>query len=410
VNRSLTIVLLLALLPIATSAQAAGLTLREQSAVAQGRALAVVAKLDDPSTGFFNPAGIAFLEGFQAQVNATTIIPGFTWQDPAGVEEDVSLVDPTLVVPAVHITARLMDKVAVGLSVTVPYGLTLKYPDDWVGNKFVQETELVVPLINPNVSFQVADGVAIAIGAFVAPSSVKIVRPTVTLDASGVGVGGSFGVQAHLDNLHLGLAYQSRFKLPMEGTADNVDDELDGPVTSDITLPDVATLGVGYDLSEQLYAEFDVNYTGWSTIDELAMKFPDMPFLDNFKAAPQNPAPLNWEDSLCYRLGFEWKAPTGWVARLGGGYDLSPATDKTTMTPMVPDANRTFFTVGAGFDVADWHFDTAYLFTLFDKAEVSSEEHVDGFGQKYENTAHLISVAITWAGLGDERTDEGDLP
>ncbi|MBD90969.1 MAG: hypothetical protein CL940_11570 [Deltaproteobacteria bacterium] len=398
------LVLLVALSP---QARSAGLTLREHSAVAQSRALAVAAKLEDPSTAFFNPAGIAFLEGIQAQVSGTLVIPDFAWQDPTGALDAVPLQDPELVLPAVYLTARLLDEVAVGLSANVPYGLILNYPTGWAdgdGATLVESAELVIPMINSNVSFKVAPGVAVAIGAFVSPSSVTIKRPTVTLQGDAVGVGGTFGVQAHVDRLHLGLAYQSRFKLGIEGTAafQGALAEAFGeqPVISNIIMPDVASVGIGYDLTEKLYVEADVNYTGWGSIKELDIQFPEEPLLNgNPIIKPQNPAPLNWEDALCYRLGAQWSDPAGWSLRLGGGYDGTPAVDDTTITPLVPDGNRIFFTAGAGMKLGDYQVDAAYLYAKFDTREVSSEDHVDGFGQKYESSAQLVTLSVTWAGM-----------
>ena len=406
------LVALVLLMGVSTSALGAGLTLREHSAVAQGRALAVAAKLDDPSTAFFNPAGMAFLDGLQAQVSGTMVVPGFEWQDPTGEEEPVELVDPTLVLPAAYLTARLMDEVAVGLSANVPYGLVLEYPKGWPGSKFLETAELIIPIINSNVSFKVSDGVAIAIGAFVSPSSVRIARPTVTLAGTATGVGGTFGVQAHLGRLHLGVSYQSRFKLGFEGDAAFIAafEEAfgDPPVVANIIMPDVANLGVGYDLTERLYIEADLTYTGWGTIDELAIEFPaEFPALTQSTIAPRNPSPLNWENALCYRLGMQWSSPAGWSARLGGGYDLTPAVDDETITPLVPDGNRVYFTAGAGMELGDWQLDVAYLMALFDAREVSSEDHIDGFGQKYESTAQLLTLSLRWSGLGDERQREG---
>ena len=59
-NRALCVLMLLVAAVLAPTAHSAGLTLREHSAVAQSRGLAVTAKLDDPSTVCYNPAGMAF--------------------------------------------------------------------------------------------------------------------------------------------------------------------------------------------------------------------------------------------------------------------------------------------------------------------------------------------------------------
>ena len=56
--------------------------------------------------------------------------------------------------------------------------------------------------------------------------------------------------------------------------------------------------------------------------------------------------------------------------------------------------------------LGDFHVDAAYLYALFDKREVSSDDHVDGFGQKYELDAQLVTLSVSWAGMKDERPTE----
>ena len=54
-------------------AWAAGFYLGEQDSVASARSLAVTAKLEEPSTLFFNPAGLTFLDGLQASIAASEL-------------------------------------------------------------------------------------------------------------------------------------------------------------------------------------------------------------------------------------------------------------------------------------------------------------------------------------------------
>ena len=58
-----------------SSAQAGAFSIFEHGARAMGRASAFVAAPDDPSAIFFNPAGLAYLEGTQAYLGATLIVP-----------------------------------------------------------------------------------------------------------------------------------------------------------------------------------------------------------------------------------------------------------------------------------------------------------------------------------------------
>ena len=53
--------------------------------------------------------------------------------------------------------------------------------------------------------------------------------------------------------------------------------------------------------------------------------------------------------------------------------------------------------------LGDVNLDLAYLYAMFDTREVSAEDHVDGFGQKYESSAQLVTLSVSWAGMQDDR-------
>ena len=121
-----------------------------------GRAFAgSVAAADDPSTIFYNPAGLTRLFegdqdgfGFIGSSGANLIIPrsklnnqGSTAATPAtgGAaipypgENAKDPADPA-VVPNLYVAQRLyQNRLAVGLGVTEPFGLSGKYDNDWFG-------------------------------------------------------------------------------------------------------------------------------------------------------------------------------------------------------------------------------------------------------------------------------------
>ena len=69
----------------------------------------------------------------------------------------------------------------------------------------------------------------------------------------------------------------------------------------------------------------------------------------------------NWENSFLYRLGAEYKMDM-LTLRAGVIYDGTPQITPS-VEPMLPDANRTEFTVGASYMVSDMiTVDAAYQF------------------------------------------------
>ena len=118
---SVAVVLLLALAVLSASlvpskATASGLELREQGAIAISRADAVTARLDDPSTVYFNPAGMAFLDGLQITAGVTVVFGDFNYSDPLGTGATAGNTNSAVTPPHLYVTGRINDTFALGLS------------------------------------------------------------------------------------------------------------------------------------------------------------------------------------------------------------------------------------------------------------------------------------------------------
>ena len=68
-------------------AHGAGYAVNERSALASGRLNAVTAKLREPGTLFYNPAGLADLSGLQLSVGGQIIVGTQNYEDPEGERE-----------------------------------------------------------------------------------------------------------------------------------------------------------------------------------------------------------------------------------------------------------------------------------------------------------------------------------
>ncbi|MBM4372437.1 MAG: outer membrane protein transport protein [Deltaproteobacteria bacterium] len=443
------VVLLPALLLAAPGARGGGIELQEMSAAAQGRVLAVKARLEDASTLFYNPAGLAFLRGFQVQAGDTLVFPVFTARGPrdAAPGEEWGPVSTTNVLAAPpHAYASWGGAVggghAVGAAVGVnfPFGMAMTWPDDFPGRHLIAGSNLQIPEILAGVAWSPLPQLSVGAALVVSPAQVWLRRflgpefglvgddgapipdATVAMAGSGVGVGAAAGIQARpIRGLYLGLSYRSRIRLDMTGdahfTLPGLTDRSgfpDQPVETAFQLPDIVSLGVGYQILEAWYAELDVEYTFWSLFEEIPLDFPDDATGSLSQAIPQD-----WRNTVTVRFGNEVRlgARREWAVRAGGGFDQTPVTPRY-LSPMLPDSDRIFVGVGGGYTFAfGLGLDVAYLHTFFLPRAARGHACVEGstesacarpyddagnvpavgnaFPARYASDAHLLALTVS---------------
>src|ERR1700755_1206682 len=127
----------------ATPALAAGYGLREQSTEAMCEAYAG-APATGSDAGFlaYNPAAAGATQGGDFAISAVSIMPGssatYTTANtaagtPAGGNAKPKDFIRNAIIPDIAIRQRLDDRWSVGLSVSVPWGLSTRYPSGWSG-------------------------------------------------------------------------------------------------------------------------------------------------------------------------------------------------------------------------------------------------------------------------------------
>ena len=130
------------------SAFASSFALIEQSVSSMGTAYAKgSAGLDDASTIYFNPAGMARLHGSHLSGGLHIINSNTDFKGSAEYREDIPFgiggssidgkkkddLDLTAAVPSGYLSHQYSDKVWFGLGINVPFGLETDYSDGWVG-------------------------------------------------------------------------------------------------------------------------------------------------------------------------------------------------------------------------------------------------------------------------------------
>ena len=147
---------------IAAQAHASGYHFGTQSVSSQATANSSAAEAADPSTIFYNPAGLTKLEGTQATINLNLVIPsidsydqkGYYPYDAKGTKVEGSKgevikgssnnsIDPGLTfAPHAYASHQINDRVSVGLGVFVPFGSGTEYERDSVLRYNVNELGL----------------------------------------------------------------------------------------------------------------------------------------------------------------------------------------------------------------------------------------------------------------------------
>jgi long-chain fatty acid transport protein len=191
-------------------------------------------------------------------------------------------------------------------------------------------------------------------------------------------MGGNFGITIEpIDGFSIGARYLTRVKLDYEGDADFeavstgltlpagnpfgvpggtpmdalVLAELgdggqmgDQAVTTSITMPDQATVGVAIDVSPALMMLVDYQWMGWSVFNTLELTF----------ANQTEPRLVHeeYEDTHGIRVGFDWHGSDNLAVRGGYLYHKGAAPPQT-VTPLLPEGARNEFTGGFGIKLTD---------------------------------------------------------
>lgn len=377
-----------------------GLGVYEHSACMSGRNGAGVADpCDDASAVFFNPAGLAFgRTGVAVGISGVRTSNTFTYDNTAAVAKRGP---ETIPVPNGYAAIRLGERWAAGLGVWAPYGLALKWPLSFEGRYSGYDNSLRAVYVQPTVAYQLVPGrLALGAGLDVVRGSVEIHR---RLDLAGQRVtgtpytfgqlglaprstdfadvaleGDAWGATTHVgaalrvtDRLSVGARWMHRVRLsyddgiatftqvatnltlaagnPLNLPAGTPIDALLAPqfatggalvkqtVTTKITFPEMVVVGVAFRPVRPLNLLADYQWTEWRRFDTLPLTFATSGITEAVH--------LQFGNSNTYRLGAEYDVIPALQVR-GGLVFTTPAERKQSVSPLLPEARRTYYSGG----------------------------------------------------------------
>jgi len=416
---------LAALLVLPGVAHAAGYGLYEMGARALGQAGAFTARADDPSSMFFNPAGLSRIDGQELLLSPNLIVfkaefAGVSPNPGYGVhEQTVDKVFPPL---AVYYARGVGRKVAAGIGIYNPYGLEAQWanPNQYTGRYISTRSKITPFYFVPTAAVALNDRLRIGAGANIVWSNVRLERHiaaydpfldqtvdvgTVTLDShDSFAVGFNAGLQWWPPGkLKFGGTYRSKVVVDYTGhadftqriTGDAAFDPIvaatfppDQAISTSIPFPAQGSFGIAYQSCPSWAFEGDLNYTWWGVFDQLEVSFAQTPSR-NLVAIE------NWKNALSVRVGAEYRkgGTAPWSYRAGYYYDETPQP-ASGVGPLLPDANRHGISLGIGHHGVST---TIHAYTLW---LITPDRSTEGENRDNYNGTYSLGTFVAGLSLG----------
>ena len=206
-----------------------------------------------------------------------------------------------------------------------------------------------------------------------------------------------------IDAISMGLTYRGRTKTKFEGdtivtgatslldpTGDKIN--IGGSVDMEYDHPESIQAGVRYFASKTLSVEFDMTWTRWSILDKQVenVVLKNVPVLGNVPLSFAHAR--NWEDTIQYKIGTEWKLLSNVALRGGYTYDPTPIPDDTFDMGW-PDTDRSIFNIGCGWGLTEnWVLDSVVQYVVSTPTRTvsgGSPEFNDEYSSVYGETVEV---------------------
>lgn len=367
------------------SAVAGGLSTPGQSARSVGMGGAFSALADDGAAIFYNPAGIAQIDGTTIQASLFYGRPDIRYQASGNTAQHST---KSWLGTPLFLTRRFTPRLTGGLGVYSPYSRDAEFAADTGSGFAAQRADIFRLDISPVLAYQATSRLSLSGGAVVAYSEIDQSIPAGAMlrindKMDGWALGGVVAaLYAPNKQLRLGLTYRSRMTTDYAGRRQLV---TPGPLQEDNARADgkwpaSASVGILWLPSPRLKLAFDVNWTEWSHVDRVVTET---------DALGSSTTLLEQRDTWDYRLGAEWEFEPGWFLR-GGASRIAQATPSSRILPSRPDADGYTLALGIGRKQRHWSFDAAYEYA--DTDTVHATDNAYGFTGDYHIHQHLLVV------------------
>jgi len=397
-------------------AHASGFYVGDQSAKELGRAFSGGAvSADDPSTIYYNPAGmpelgqvdvsstaaLLWVHSHERDTGSTRTIPGVASAVPTGGSSGGNpFAQPTLV-PSGYASFRVnQSPVWIGLGFSSAYAAKDRYADNFFGRYDSIKSDVKTVDITPAIGIRLSDNVSIGASAIIEQADIKLrnalpnaspLLPDGMLRVAGddLSLGWDVGILAKAGAARIGANYRSHIKHELNGNyvvsglvAPLAAGNLGSFATAPLDLADIATVSVEYGAGKRARIMATGKWFNWSRFQAISVT----PVLTGQTQTSIN----NYKDSWQGAVGLEYDLAPALTVRAGAMYETTPTVDEYRDT-RVPDGDRTWASAGASFR-PNRHIEVsvgyAHVFV--------SDENLNRVSDFYEGTPAAIT-AVTRA-------------
>ena len=397
---------------------ASGNTLPRATSEAIGMADANVALSSGPAAQFINPANLVVENdnGFDWDIGggfghvstsfSRPTVAGFGGAAAGGVDADTQ----RPFIPFVAFRFAGSERRAFGFSVESPHGLTIEWPDGAYGVNtaplpfgvldLAQKAELTSVRFGPAVAIALDDHWNFGARVFGQYIEVLDENDLSTAEGDGTTVGAQLGVRYKSDKFIIAAAYTTRTNTKVEGSLKDIDSAaitlVPGDAEVDFRLPDRLQAGIAVPLRPDLWWEFDLDWIGWSYVDELTI------IQSNGTVANAGRNTFDNDDTLSVRWGLKWHYSPRLTLHAGLGYDPSPTAD-IDVSPNVNMLRKTRLGLGGSFALKNGlRLGFAYQFIRGKRRDLSESKQDDlaplgdtsVFEGEYSSRTHVIGVNL----------------
>ncbi len=407
--RQLVVALLLAAIP---EALANGLRVVSQDAFAAARGDAFTATADNPSAIYYNPAGITQLAGDNVRGGLYGIFLNPTFNPPPGRPNSGQTYETSkrfASAPQFYFTHQLKKlPVTVGLGVYAPYGGTLEWPDATRFRAVAERSSLMYLRFNPVVAVKLCDTLSLAVGGSLdyarlnlQQGILKSANPPNFFRFTGDGFSADYNagiLWQPSEMISFGATVRGETPFTLDGsTTFEEDGAFPGGsrlARMNLTFPLTTTFGLSLRPTPQWNFECDVDYAGWDSVGDTAIRQVTAPP----SGIQQNiPVHLQWQASWMFSLGVTRYFDNGWHVSAGYLFDQNSVPNKF-YTPLAADLDRHFFSVGVGHHGQKIDLDFTYQLGYGPSHSVSGSQPASTpalfAGQNADGTYAFISHAV----------------
>jgi long-chain fatty acid transport protein len=391
-----------------------------------GNAFSAVA--DDPSTLFFNPAGLANLEHRQISIGVAPHFPNTEYSMPGGGEARESL--RSIWVPNAYVGVPLVSDFSLGFGVNSPFGLETHWPDSTPFKYVATDSRLRVVEGHAGLGCEINPGLLVGFAVTVIRADARLSSalnvtgvngaPSPdggrTLSGDGVGLGGNFGILwSPQKEVQLALAYRTRAHVRLEGNLKLSGlsglsaspfvfggTEYQTPIETTLDLPESLTFGIALRPFDRWLFSADVERVGYNVVQKNSIDYASesSPTILTILNAGGNPIPRDWRTTWNFGAGVSCRA-TKRLDLMGGYFYYPHVIPNRTWDPSTPDASRHGVTAGVGIQAGPVRLDLAYNIIFFMTRDISNTvgNAIGGsVNGSYRSRPEILSINLsqTW--------------